>query len=400
MIATGTDVKPIEMVVFMRMVRSRGFFEQMKGRGVRTIGDDDLRVVTPDAAHKDRFVLVDAVGVTETTLIESTPLERKRGVALAKLLQQVSLGQVSEDLVSSLASRLARLDRRIGPSERSALEETAGMPLAVLKARLVAAIDPDRVRAMARAVTGLEEPGADAVAAVRRELLADAVQPLAANPALRQQLVDVQRSFEQVIDELSRDVVTRAEFAVDATARAAATVESFRAFLDEHRDEITALRVLYSRPYAQRLSYGDVRELADAIGRPPHRWTPERLWEAYETLDASLVRGSAGTVLTNVVSLVRFALGLDADLAPYPQRVEERFDAWLLQQHNAGRAFTSEQLAWLRLIRDHLAASLTIEPREFLDPPFTQRGGLHKARELFGESLPALLDELTEAVAG
>ncbi|MGH8931454.1 MAG: type I restriction-modification enzyme R subunit C-terminal domain-containing protein [Egibacteraceae bacterium] len=177
-------------------------------------------------------------------------------------------------------------------------------------------------------------------------------------------------------------------------------MESFRDFLDEHRDEITALRVLYSKPYRQRLSYADVRELAAAIGRPPHRWTPERLWEAYETLDSSLVRGSAGTVLTNVVSLVRFALGLDPELAPYPARVEERFDAWLLQQQNAGRVFTPEQLAWLRLIRDHLAASLSIEPREFLDPPFTQRGGLHKARELFGDGLADLLNELTEAVAG
>ncbi len=221
MIATGTDVKPIEMVVFMRMVRSRGFFEQMKGRGVRTIGDDDLRGVTPDAKRKDRFVLVDAVGVTETALIESAPLEHKRGVPLAKLLHQVSLGQVSEDLVSSLASRLARLDGRIGPVERRRLEETAGMPLAELNHRLVDAIDPDRQLAHARAVTGEADPADDAVAAVRRELLADAVQPLAANPELRQQLVDVQRSFDQVIDELSRDVVTRASFAVDAKARAA-----------------------------------------------------------------------------------------------------------------------------------------------------------------------------------
>ena len=118
MIATGTDVKPIEMVVFMRMVRSRNFFEQMKGRGVRTIPDSDLQVVTPDAVHKDRFVLVDAVGVTETKLIETTPLERKRGVSLEKLLHQVALGQVSEDLVSTLASRLARIDSRIGPADR------------------------------------------------------------------------------------------------------------------------------------------------------------------------------------------------------------------------------------------------------------------------------------------
>jgi type I restriction enzyme, R subunit len=395
MIATGTDVKPIEVVVFMRMVRSRTFFEQMKGRGVRTIPDADLMIVTPDAAHKDRFVLIDAVGVTETKLIETTPMERKRGVPLDKLLLQVSLGQVSEDLVSTLASRLARLDHRLGPSDRQQIEEVAGESLRELTGRLVGAIDPDHQQAIAQAASGTLDPSAGEVGAAKADLLREAVRPFAANPRLRDELVDAQRTVEQVIDEISVDRVTRAEFAVDAKARAAETVESFRRFLEEHRDTITALQVLYSRPYTKRLTYADVRELADAIGRPPHRWTPDRLWEAYETLDTAKVRGSAGTVLTNVVSLVRFALDLDDELAPYPDYVDERFAAWMLQQENAGRMFSSEQRAWLMLIRDHLAASLTIEPREFLDPPFSQRGGLHKARELFGDDLGSLLDELT-----
>jgi len=399
MIATGTDVKPIEMVVFMRMVRSRNYFEQMKGRGVRTIGDDDLRVVTPDAAHKDRFVFVDAVGVTETPLIETTPMERKRGVPLDKLLHQVSLGQVGDDLVSTLASRLARIDGRLDDTGRARLEEVAGEPLHEITGRLVDAIDPDRHLDAARAATGTDAPDPDAIAAAKQQMLRDAVRPLAANPVLREQLVDVQRTFDQVIDEISTDTVTRAEFAVDARDRARETIESFRAFLDEHSDEITALQVLYSKPYAQRITYADVKELADAIGRPPHRWTPEKLWEAYETLDATKVRGSAGTVLTNIVSLVRYALDLDDELAPYPERVAERFDAWLAQQRDAGRTFTDEQLDWFHLIRDHLAASLSIEPREFLDPPFTQRGGLHKAKELFGDDLEPLLDDLTQAVA-
>ncbi len=399
MIATGTDVKPIEMVVFMRMVRSRNFFEQMKGRGVRTIADSDLQVVTPDAAHKDRFVLVDAVGVTETKLIETTPLERKRGVSLQKLLHQVSLGHVSEDLVSSLASRLARIDSRIGPAQREKLEAVAGQSLSAIEHDLVDAIDPDRQLAAAQIASGSSQPSDVEVAAAKATLLDAAVQPIAANPELREQLVNVQRSFDQVIDEISVDQVTRAEFAVDARARAESTITSFRSFLDEHRDEITALQVLYSRPYAKRLTYRDVKELAEAIGRPPHRWTPERLWEAYETLDASKVRGSAGTVLTNIVSLVRFTLGDADELAPFPEQVAERFDAWLLQQESAGRRFTDEQVDWLRLIRDHLAASLSIEPRQLLDPPFSQRGGLGKARELFGPDLDALLTELTEIVA-
>ncbi len=399
MIATGTDVKPIEMVVFMRLVRSRNYFEQMKGRGVRTIPDSDLQGVTPDATHKDRFVLVDTVGVTETKLIETTPLERKRGVSLDKLLHQVALGQISEDLVSTLASRLVRIDTRITPTDRTQLEAVAGRSLKSIGRGLIESIDPDRQLAAAQIATGRSEPGDADLDNARAAMFAEAVWPIAANPELREQLVNVQRSFDQVIDEISIDEITRAEFAVDARARAAVTVESFRAFLDEHKDEITALQVLYSRPYAKRLTYRDVKELAEAIGRPPHRWTPGRLWEAYEILDATKVRGSAGTVLTNIVSLVRFTLGEDDELAPFPEQVQERFEAWLLHQQNTGRTFTQEQLDWLRLIRNHLAASLSIEPRELLDPPFGQRGGLGRARELFGQDLDGLLVELTGVVA-
>lgn len=399
MIATGTDVKPIEMVLFMRMVRSRNFFEQMKGRGVRTIADSDLQIVTPDAAHKDRFVLVDAVGVTETALIENAPLERKRGVPLEKLLQQVALGQVSDGLVSSLASRLARIESRIGGEDREGLEALAGRSLKSIEHGLIEAIDPDRLLFAARVVSGGEEPSDAQLAQAKEAMWADALQPLAANPELRKALVNVQRSFDQVIDEISADQVTRAEFAVDARARAAETVTSFKAFLEEHQDEIAALQVLYSRPYTKRLTYRDVKELADAIGRPPHRWTPARLWEAYETLDASKVRGSAGTVLTNIVSLVRFALGEDDQLTPFPEHVEQRFERWLILQENAGRAFSGEQLEWLGLIRDHLAASLSVEKHELLEPPFSQRGGLGRARELFGQELDGLLTELSEALA-
>ncbi len=399
MIATGTDVKPIEAVLFMRMVRSRNFFEQMKGRGVRTIDDATLQSVTPDAASKDRFVLIDAVGVTETKLIDSTPLERKRGVGLGKLLHQARLGHVNEDLVSSLASRLSRLDGRIAADDRGRLEEIAGVSLRDLSHRLVEAIDPDRQIVAAQEASGLLDPDADTVAATRREMFEQALLPIASNPELCEELENVQRSVEQVIDEISQDSITRADFVIDAESRAKETVESFRQFLDDHQDEITGLQVYYSKPYAQRPTFSDIKELADAIGKPPHRWTPDKLWSAYETLDESKVRGSAGTVLTNLVSLVRYTLGLDDELEPWPERVAERFDAWMLQQHQTGRTFTDDQVAWLTLIRDHLAASLTIDLAELQDPPFSQHGGLFKARELFGQDLYTILTDLTEALA-
>ena len=126
MIATGTDIKPVEVVFFMRNVRSRNFFEQMKGRGVRTISPTDFNAVTPDAPGKDRFVIVDAVGVTESELSESYSLDRHPSVPFDKLLDMVAMGDREPDTLSSLASRLARLDRRLSPQDRQVIEDVAG----------------------------------------------------------------------------------------------------------------------------------------------------------------------------------------------------------------------------------------------------------------------------------
>ena len=399
MIATGTDVKPIECVVFMRMVRSRNFFEQMKGRGVRVIDGDQLRTVTPDAQAKDRFVIVDAVGVTEANLHDTVPLERQRHVSFDKLLTQIGLGSKDPDVVSSVASRLARLNRRITAEDRAEVESVAGVELSELVRQITDALDPDRQHAAATADTGTDAPTPEQVATAAERLIAEAIQPLAGNPGLREKLVDIRRSYEQVIDTASKDRVISGEFSVDAADRARTQVESWRQYIEDNRDEITALNVLYSQPYGGGLTYDDVRELVNAIGRPPHRWTPDILWQAYETLDESKVRGSAHRVATDLVSLVRYALGNTDELVAYPDLVNDRFQVWLTQQQSTGPTFTTDQLTYLTLIKDRLATSLHITLPDLQSPPFSAHGGLGRARQLFGDDLNSLLDDLTEALA-
>ena len=221
----------------------------------------------------------------------------------------------------------------------------------------------------------MADPSPEDLAAATKRLLGEALAPLATNPELRARIVEVRRSYEQAIDEGSRDRVIEAGYSKDATDRAKAVVNDFERFIEENRDEITALQVLYSRPHAQRLTFREVKELAQAIGRPPRRWTPDGLWAAYEALDRSKVRGSGPRVLADIVSLVRFALHQDDALVPYPERVRERYEAWLLQQENAGRTFTDEQRAWLDRIRDHVSASLAITADDFGYTPFAEHGG-------------------------
>jgi type I restriction enzyme, R subunit len=398
MIATGTDVRPLECVFFMRSVKSRTYFEQMKGRGVRVISDDELRAVTPNAS-KDRYVLVDAVGVTETDLVDTQPLDRQPTVPLERLMRRISFGSRDPDAISTVAARIARLERHLTDSERAELDELAGMSLHDLARGMVEALDPDRQLDAARAATGKDEPDVDEIADATRTLLDDAVAPLAANPELRDRLVELRRQQEQLIDATSADELIEASYSKDATARARETVESFERFIRENKDEIMALQVLYSRPHRQGLTFAQIKELANEIAKPPRQWTPDRLWQAYEALDRSKVRGSGRRVLTDLVTLVRFALHEDDELVPFPERVAERYHAWLLQQENHGREFTPEQLAWLERIRDTVASSFGVTREDLMGPPFAERGGLGKAVELFGDQLDPLLDELAAVLS-
>ena len=281
-------------------------------------------------------------------------------------------------MLATIAGRLARLDRRLTKPDREEVEQLGGQSLQEIAHGIVAALDPD-------------VPDEE-----RAERLDAAVAPLAHNPELRQRLLDIRRSYEQLLDEISADELVSADYSRDATERARATVESFRQFIDDNRGEITALQILYSRPQAQRLTYVEIKELANAIERPPRAWTPDSLWLAYGTLDRSRVYGSGQRILTDLVQLVRFALEQEDELVPFPEIVRERFATWLLQQENAGRTFSDEQRAWLERIRDTIAASLGISRDDLSGPGFAERGGLGKAYEIFGEELDPLLEELTE----
>ena len=397
MIATGTDVRPLECVMFMRQIRSRNFFEQMKGRGVRIIDPNDLQAVSADATAKTHFVIVDAVGVTEAEFNDTNPLDRQKTVSLKKLLDQVASGVRDPDVVSSIAGRLARLDRVITPDDRQELADaTDGIDLSVVVRMLTDAVDIDHAWDKATAANGGADPTDDQLHATRADAIETACRILAERPALRTKLLDVRRSYTQVLDETSADEVIDAGFSRDATDRAKATVESWQAFVAEHRDDIDALQILYSRPYGKRLTLKAIKELAAAIGRPPYHWTPERLWAAYEALEASRVRGSAGKQFTNLISLVRKALYPDRDLVAYPLTVDERFQSWVAQQQQAGTTFTDEQMLWLTRIKDHLATSLTIAPDDFELEPFVGHGGYGRANTAFAGQLAPLLDQLTQ----
>ena len=400
MIATGTDVKPLECLLFMRSVKSRTYFEQMLGRGVRVINDTEFQAVTDDARSKDRFIVVDAVGVMETDLAETVqPLERKPTQSLMNLFKAVAFGNKDPEIASSIAGRLARLDKHVTKDDREMLRELAkGEALGTIAHRIVEALDPDG-QAAAAAMAGISPDHASGVASVAQTMIAEALRPLASNPELRNAILDVGKSYEQTIDETSVDEIVFAGPSPEGRQRAAALVNSFRDYLEEHKANIRALQVLYGRPYSERLTFAEVKELAKAIERPPRQWTPEKLWRAYELLDGSKVRGSGGRMLTDIVSLVRYTLHQDDELTPFRDQVENRFAVWLDAQHQKGVSFTVDQVQWLTWMKESIASELIIAPQSFEYTPFVEHGGIGRAVQVFGERLTPLMTELTEALA-
>ncbi|HAX20568.1 MAG TPA: type III restriction endonuclease subunit R [Hydrogenophaga sp.] len=384
MIATGTDIKPVEIVMFMRSVKSRSFFEQMKGRGVRVCQPTDLMAVNPgEQLKKDHFVIVDCVGVCERDKTDSRPMDQKKSVPLDKLLQAVALGNVEDEVLSSVAARLSRLGKDISEADHAkVIEASGGHSLQDLARGIVNALN-------------LEANSEDQSPAQLETTLRQAAQPFS-NPALRELILKLKQKADLIIDTVTSDKLVSAGF-TEGSDRAQALVQSFEAFIQQHKDEITALQILYNRPVRAPLRFEDIQALADALHSPPHLIDESALWQAYAALQKGKVKGSnQKRLLTDIVSLVRFAMQQDNELVPYPERVQANFKAWLAQH---GQPFTPEQQHWLEMIRDHIAANLGIDIEDFSYAPFEQEGGLGKVHRLFGAELPQVIETLNRELA-
>lgn len=398
MISTGTDIKPLECLLFMRNVKSNVYFEQMKGRGTRTIDPTDLQAVSRDAYYKTHFVIVDAVGVCEQDKTDSRPLERKKSVKFEKLIKDVSLGIRDEDTLTTLAGRLAKLDRKLEPKDKIEIEKVADKPVKTIINELLDAVDPDKRIEKAQEMFDTKEPSIEEVIKAQEELVRDACKPFD-NSQFRDTIIDIKTKSEQIIDTITKDHLMSTGFDAE---RALHTVENFQKFIYDHKDELTALQIIYNKPYGQRhLTYKQIKEIAEAIEKPPYNLTTEDVWQAYQRLEKSKVNGARPEkLLTNIISLLRFAIGETNNLEQFSETVEDRFQTWLSAQKEEGNLFTPDQIEWLYMIKEHITTSLTIEIDDFDNVPFHDKGGAIKAYQLFGEKLNSILTELNEELAG
>jgi type I restriction enzyme R subunit len=404
MIATGTDVKPIECLVFMRDVKSRNYLEQMKGRGTRTYGMDDLRQVTPSAPDSKReFWVVDCIGVTRSVKTDSRPLERKPSVSMQKLMRSVTMGEHDEDTLTSLANRLQRLEKQVTDKEREKVKEhTGGVSINELAENLLTAHDPDKAEDYARANLQTEaeqeqEPSEQQLEEAKARMARAAAKPFY-DPGFQEYLEQVRQTHEQLIDTANTDTVTYAGLAEGSQEKAQETVRQFQAFIEANKDEITALRLFYSEPYQRKdLTFRMVKELNEKLRENQPPLAPAQVWQAYARLED--VRGQQPqNELTALVSLVRKVVGLDEVLTSFSQTVDRRFREWIFQQNAGPAQFTDEQTEWLRLIKEHIATSISLDQEDLDNTPFAEKGGLARMYQLFGNQMDDVMEELNETL--
>jgi type I restriction enzyme R subunit len=398
MISTGTDVKAIECVFFMRNVKSAGFFEQMKGRGVRIISPDKLRVVTPTAVAKERFVIVDAVGVCEQDKTDSHTLNCQPSKSLEQVLEYVAQGGTDPDALSTLAGRLARLQREFSTDQLAELRELAGgKGFAELAGDLMKACDPDAQIAKAKEKFSTQAPSREQVEKATGELARAATTPFM-KAAFRRRILEIRAQNEQIIDRHTIDAVLYSGFDASAVEKAQNKVKDFRKWIEERKDELTALQVIYAGTKPLKISLKELRRLKDALAAPPLAATPTQLWRAFEAAEADAVKGPGGSQLADLVTLVRHAIEPTTSLAPYADAVRQRYEAWLAEKHVEAK-FTPEQREWLDRMAEHIATSIEIQPDDFQDGWFGQHGSLGHAHALFGDRLTPLLAELNDRLA-
>ncbi|MCI2282449.1 hypothetical protein L3081_02365 [Colwellia sp. MSW7] len=209
------------------------------------------------------------------------------------------------------------------------------------------------------------------------------------------------REREQLIDHINLDTVSYSGYSSQAADNAEKVIQSFKEFIEQHKDDIQALSFFYQQPYQRRgLTFAMLEELHQALSKPPLLLTTEKLWNAYERVNQvkdenKKKKNNSQRQLTDIISLIKFAVGLDSELKPFAEQVDAKFKKWIFR-HNARRstAFTEQQTQWLRLIKDHITASCTIEHGDFDYSPFSDHGGLQKVWGLFTNENKNELDSL------
>lgn len=364
LVATGTDVKPLEVVMFMRDVESLPLYIQMKGRGVRTIGDEQLRNVTPNAFSKDCFYLVDAVGVTEheMTIPTATDESTTKIITLKELLERISHGYFPDEYLKRLAATLARIYNKADDSQRKEFTRLSRDDMKELSARIYDALEKGTLPPF----VSTEKPNLE-----RKGL----VSPLANHADARRYLLILAAGFVNTLMP-GEDTLISKGFSID---EAKCTTEAFEEFCRENADEIEALRIIYNNE-GEPITYSMLKELEHKLKMANNHLAPKQIWNSYAILSPSKVKRSTtkeeSDALTNIIQLVRFAFRQIERLDSVVTTSKQYFNLWLGQNQ---REITDKQREVISRIVDYIASNGACTVRDIREDDATHAAQMIRA---------------------
>jgi len=344
LVATGTDVKPIEVVMFMRDVESASLYTQMKGRGVRTIGDEQLKIVTPNAHSKDLFYLVDAVGVTEHEKHLTPPATNPAApvVPLEALLEQITHGNVDDERLRLLSGRLSRINYKAGDVDREKFKEIAGIGMKEMAINIYKALEGGQLPEY----EDINQPNIE-----RKSLVA----ALANNPDAREALLTIYKGTVLRLIPGEDELISKG-FSLE---EAKATSDAFETYVKEHKDEIEALRIIYNNDGAP-ITYSMLEDLKRKLLDANIKFNPSLLWNTYSLLYPNNVTKFSSEnknerdSLTNIIQLVRFAYKHISRLDTLHSTANQFFNLWC---GHVWRNISDEQRELLKQVVNYIVAN-------------------------------------------
>ncbi len=370
LVATGTDVKPLEVVMFMRDVQSLPLYVQMKGRGVRTIGDEQLRNVTPNAFSKDCFYLVDAVGVAEHEMhIPSAGTDDKGTITFKRLLELITHGNVTDQYLRMLASRLARIYNKSDDEQRNKFAELATIDMKELSSAIFTALDQQLLPPF----EDINQPNNE-----RKGLVGGIIN----HPDARQYLLILNAGFVKILMPGEDTLISKGFSIEDAKD----TTDAFEKYCNEHRDDIEALRIIWNNE-GEPLTYAVLKDLENKLKMANTRFSCSRLWNSYSLVSPKDVRKHATKeeqyAMTNIIQLVRFAFHQIEKLDSVCATAQQYFNLWCGQRNNEK---TPKQIEVMRQVVDYVASNGAVTIKDIREDDKTRAAQLIQA---FGGMKPA-----------
>lgn len=364
LVATGTDVKPLEVLIFMRDVASEPLYIQMKGRGVRTIGDEQLRNVTPNAFSKDCFFLVDAVGVTEHDKETTSPGDGKSEptITLKRLLELLTHGNVNDDYLRLIAAKLARINNKSTEAQREEFRAKAYSGMHEISAAIFEAFE----RGALPPYESIADPNLE-----RKALVA----PLTHHPEARQYLLILAAGFVETLMPGEDQLISKGFSQEEARELTSA----FERYCDAHQDEIEALRMIYNND-GEPLTYYVLKDLENKLKLANNKFRSSRIWNSYSVVNPQSVKKHTTKeekeALTNIIQLVRFANHQIERLESLYPLAQQRFNLWYGQMQ---RSVTESQIAIIRQIVDYIASNGACTIKDIIDDDKTRAAQLISA---------------------